>query len=533
MTTRQQILRSSTPGQVPAAGTRAPGELWTTFPDLQLGVIDASKTAQKLIAVRFFSAAASYAAGDFVIQAGALYAAKAPITAGAFNATQWTKVAAATDAGGPYLPIAGGTLTGPLVLAADPGAALGAATKQYVDGKVTAAPYLPLAGGTLTGKLTLAGPPTASLDAATKAYVDSGAFVPVAGGTMTGPLTLAANPAAPLQAATRQYVDALPAAMNDNRIINGDMRIDQRNNGASGTAIGVYTVDRWIYGASQAGKATWQRLATGSPSLAGGNGYNLSLTASAFTAAATDYFYWTQVIEADLITDFNWGTPQAQPVTLSFWVNSTLTGTFGGALHNYPSPSTRSYPFTYSIPTANVWTKIVVVVPGDTAGTWTLTGAGAGLQVNFDLGSGANYRGPANAWAAANYLVPTGAVSPVGSVASSLYLTGVKLEIGSVATPYPRQSLAKSMADCQRYYQTFNVYMVMYSGAAAPFGYRPLFPVVMRAVPSSIAFVSPTYANSSGITYAAANIDGVNVFATATAAGTSNFASGITASAEL
>ena len=160
MTTRGQVLRSSITGNVPAAGARMPGEMWTNFPDLQLGVIDASRNAQRLIAVRYFSTAANYVAGDFVIQAGALYIAKSAITAGAFNSTQWTKVAAATDAGGPYLPIAGGTLTGALVLAADPGAALGAATKQYVDGKVSAAPYLPLAGGTLTGLVTLSGPPT-------------------------------------------------------------------------------------------------------------------------------------------------------------------------------------------------------------------------------------------------------------------------------------------------------------------------------------------------------------------------------------
>src|SRR4029077_4793012 len=119
--------------------------MWTTFPDLQFGVIDTSRNAQKLIAVRYFSASANYATGDFVVQAGALYAAKGAITAGAFNASQWTRIGAATDAGGPYLPTARGVLTGALTLAADPGAALDAATKQYVDGKVTAAPYLPLA----------------------------------------------------------------------------------------------------------------------------------------------------------------------------------------------------------------------------------------------------------------------------------------------------------------------------------------------------------------------------------------------------
>src|SRR4029077_2726352 len=203
---RIQVLRSSVAGNVPTAGTRQPGELWTNFPDLQLGVIDAAKNAQRLIAVRYFSTGAAYVAGDFVIQAGVLYVAKGAIAAGAFNPANWTQVAAATDAGGPdlsvaagastYLALAGGTLTGLLTLSGAPSNPLHAATKAYAD------TMLPLAGGTLTGLLTLSGPPSNPLHAATKAYVDAGAFVPLAGGANTG--------------------------LNDNRLVNGDMRIDQR-----------------------------------------------------------------------------------------------------------------------------------------------------------------------------------------------------------------------------------------------------------------------------------------------------------------
>ena len=271
--------------------------------------------------MRFFSATANYAVGDFVIQAGVLYAAKVAITAGAFNATQWTQIAAATDANGPYLAIAGGTLTGALVLAADPGAALGAATKQYVDGKVTAAPYLPIAGGTLTGKLTLAGPPSAALDAATKAYVDSGAFVPIAGGTMTGDLILNRDAQVPLGAATLEQVNARGAG--DNRLINGDMRIDARNNGASGTATGVYTVDRWLWNgsiAAQTGKGVWGRNVNGGTATAGfpyylgfttpSSGY-APLASDTFESCSSDRSRFRQQILA-------WGTPSAQPVTLSF-----------------------------------------------------------------------------------------------------------------------------------------------------------------------------------------------------------------------
>jgi hypothetical protein len=271
------------------------------------------------------------------------------------------------------------------------------------------------------------------------------AFLPLAGGTMSGPIVLAADPAANLQAATKQYVDGV--RYGDNRIINGDCRIDQRNNGASGTATG-YTVDRWVFNSSPPAKGSWARN-SGGPS---GFPYSLIFqSASAYTSAAGDYFAFDQPIEADMVSDFAWGAVGAQPVTLSFWARSSLTGTFGGAISN--AANTRSYPFSYSLPAANAWTKIAITIPGDTAGTWVMSGNMASVLVWFDLGCGSASRGPANAWASANYLGVTGAVSVVGTNAATFYLTGVKLEIGSIATPFNRQSLAKSLADCQRYYQ--------------------------------------------------------------------------------
>ena len=273
-------------------------------------------------------------------------------------------------------------------------------------------------------------------------------------------MTLTGNPTAPTptsgdndtSVATTAFVTtaiaAQPVAMNDNRLINGDMRIDQRNNGASGTATGVYTVDRWVYSATQASKGAWGRGSSSAP----GFPYHLLFTSSsAYTPIATDYFFFQQSIEADMVSDFAWGTAGAQPVTLSFWATSTLTGTFGGAVKNYAG--TRSYPFTFSIPAANTWTKIVITIPGDTAGTWVMSGAGGAIALCFDLGAGTNFRGPANAWAAGNFIGANGAVSVVATNGAVFYVTGVKLEIGSVATPFNRQSMAKSMADCQRYYQ--------------------------------------------------------------------------------
>ena len=276
--------------------------------------------------------------------------------------------------------------------------------------------------------------------------------------------------------------------MNDNRIINGDMRIDQRNNGASGTASG-YTVDRWAYVGTQPTKGQWQRGAPGATSSPGQAGFNYDLSfasSSAYTALATDQFAFYQTIEADFASDFAWGTAGAQPVTLSFWTTSTLTGTFSGAIKN--QASTRSYPFAFSIPIANNWVKIVVTIPGDTGGAWVMSGNAGAILVVFDLGSGANFRGAAGSWQSANLNGVTGAIQIVATNGATFYVTGVKLEIGSIATPFNRQSLAKSMADCQRYFQSLaSVQIASASTTAGTYVTASLFPqVTMRSAPTIV-----------------------------------------------
>jgi len=237
-----------------------------------------------------------------------------------------------------------------------------------------------------------------------------------------------------------------------NRIINGQMQIDQRNAGASVTpANGDYLVDRFAYYSTQASKLTSQQNAGSVTPPTGFTKYLGFTSSSAYSVLASDYFVIQQKIEGFNVADLGWGTTNAKTITLSFQVYSSLTGTFGGALLN--SASNRSYPFSYSIPVANTWTSISITIAGDTTGTW-LTNNGIGITVTFALGAGSTYSGTAGAWATSGFIAsPTGATSVVGTNGATFYITGVQLEKGSSATGYEYRQYGQELALCQRYYQ--------------------------------------------------------------------------------
>jgi hypothetical protein len=238
-----------------------------------------------------------------------------------------------------------------------------------------------------------------------------------------------------------------------NRIINGDMRIDQRNAGASYSLTptdALYTLDRWQAVFSQVTKYTVQQNAGSVTPPTGFINYLGCTSTSAYSVLAGDYFFVNQLIEGLNIADLAWGTANAKTVTVSFQVYSSLTGTFGGALTN--GAQNRSYPFTYTISSANTWTQISVTIAGDTSGTW-LTTNGAGIRVRFGLGVGTTYSSTAGVWAAGNYMSATGATSVVGTNGATFYITGVQLEIGSSASSFEYVDYTTQLVMCQRYYE--------------------------------------------------------------------------------
>ena len=239
-----------------------------------------------------------------------------------------------------------------------------------------------------------------------------------------------------------------------NRIINGGMAIDQRNAGASVTPTdGQYLVDRWLAGASAASKFTAQQNAGAVTPTTGYINYLGATSSSAYTVGTGEGFTLIQKIEGLNVSDLAWGTASAATVTLSFWVRSSLTGTFGGSLRN--SAANRSYPFSYTISVANTWTTISITIAGDTTGTW-LTTNGTGISLCISLGSGSTVSSTAGAWAAGNYFSATGATSVVGTSGATFYITGVQLEKGSVATSFDYRPYGTELALCQRYFESGN-----------------------------------------------------------------------------
>lgn len=303
-----------------------------------------------------------------------------------------------------------------------------------------------------------------------------------------------------------------------NRIINGDMRIDQRNAGASvtPTVSNIYTVDRWRVFSSAASKLTVQQNAGSVTPPAGFTNYfGVTVAAAAnVTLAAGDIYGIDQWIEGFNCADLELGTANAQSFSVSFWVRSSLTGTFPLQVAGYNGSAFRSYVTTYSISSANTWTYISVTVPGDVTSFAYNKSNGNGLRVCFSLGVGSNFRtSTVNAWHSGDFWQPASTTNVITTNGATFYITGVQLEAGSVATPFERRPYGTELALCQRYFaktfpQTTAVAQNANESGALDCPINPtagtagllwtqwVYPVIMRASPTITTF-NPGAANSN------------------------------------
>jgi hypothetical protein len=286
-----------------------------------------------------------------------------------------------------------------------------------------------------------------------------------------------------------------------NRIINGAMMIDQRNAGASVSSfVSPYTLDRWAIYVSQTSKMTCQQNAGSVTPPVGFSNYMGITSSSAYSVVSGDYFFISQRIEGFNTADLAWGTASAATVTLSFKVYSSLTGTFGGSIQN--SAQNRTYPFTYTVSSANTWTTVSVTIAGDTTGTW-LTNSSTGIQVNFGLGVGSTYSGTAGSWGAGSFFSATGATSVVGTSGATFYITGVQLEKGFTATSFDYRPYGTELDLCYRYcfawrtdasgYTQYGRFPVSFSTSTTNANTDLFLPTTMRTTAYSLTWNNKPY----------------------------------------
>jgi len=237
-----------------------------------------------------------------------------------------------------------------------------------------------------------------------------------------------------------------------NRIINGDMRIDQRNNGSAVTinsATQTYTLDRWTgYGQASDGVFTVQRSTVAPAGFT--NSALITVTTADASIGAGQVYAFSQFIEGFNTADLGFGTAGAQTVTVSFLVRSSVTGTYSATLFN--SAYNRGYTATFTINAANTFEYKTFTIPGDTAGTW-LTDNGVGLRLWIALGTGSTFKGTAGAWNAGTTYGATGQVDLISTNGATFYITGVQLEAGTVAEPFERIDYGRQLIQCQRYFE--------------------------------------------------------------------------------
>lgn len=270
-----------------------------------------------------------------------------------------------------------------------------------------------------------------------------------------------------------------------NRIINGDMRIDQRNAGASVSGPGpTYTVDRFSVLTASGSGNTFQRVSDAPVGFV--NSLKVTVGTGAAPTSGQQNILW-HPIEGYNVADFGLGAAGAATFTVSFWVKSSIAGTYSSWFHNVGS--LRSYVANFTINSANTWEYKTLTVAGDTSGTWNKTND-IGLVFGISLGVNSVFQTTAGSWASGDYKAAAGSVNLIATSGATFYITGVQLEAGTVASPFERRDYGRELMMCQRYYvrQSFDAGGV--SSSSDGRYYFPLsFPVTMRATPTT-AWVS-------------------------------------------
>lgn len=297
-----------------------------------------------------------------------------------------------------------------------------------------------------------------------------------------------------------------------NRIINGDMRIDQRFSGIAQTGVSANScvvADRFTF-ASSNGVVTTQQQTNSTYAAMGAslgvyftNYVSITVTTANASPATTDSSILYQAVEGTNIADFGWGTPNALPVVLSFYVYSNAIGTYSAGLRG----GGQSISFTFSIATKNVWRRVVLTVPGDTLGTWAMDTTNAVQAYVTLLPCAANGAvTTAGVWQSGSISAVSGQTNFLATAGNSIAFTGFQLEKGTLVTPFEFRPYQTELSLCQRYFSQLSssaaterlVACAGYSNSSTGGQLIALYqyPVPMRATPTFTSSFGSNFAGS-------------------------------------
>lgn len=435
-----------------------------------------------------------------------------------------TSATTATTQAGNASTSASGASTSATAAAASATAAAGSATSAS-GSATTATTNATNAATSASGASTSA---TTATTQASAASTSATAAATSATNSATSATASASSATAAAASATTAatYAASFPFSFR-NRIINGDFRVDQRNNGSAVTATGSYIADRFNF-VIDTGAVSCQRFTNASY---GPNAYALGVTTtSTATPSGVQRLDVLTRIEGQDVRDLKWGTASAVSITLSFAVNSSVTGTFHVMLTN--SATNRSYPASYTVLVANTWETKSITIAGDQSGTW-LKDSGAGILVVFVLATGPTNLGTANAWQAGLKFAASGQANLLAINASTFFVTDIQLEAATTATAFERRPIATETVLCQRYYEK-GVVQVDGWGAGGNLSATVALKVTKRATPT-IGVTNSSFSNVNATPNSAALSDGSILIyhAASGAATTAYFVDSWTATAEL
>ena len=300
--------------------------------------------------------------------------------------------------------------------------------------------------------------------------------------------------------------DIIPATplSHRNMVINGEMLVDQRGTTASAVTGSTYKIDRYIDFYGNGPVHSVQRVTETPTNLSDFFKYSMKIKQTTASGSATpgtdDYNFLQYTVEGQDCAHLKLGTAHARTFTLSFYVKSTVAGIYSVGINN--GAYNRSFSKKYTISSANTWERISLTFTGDTTGTWA-TDNTVGLSIRWNLGGGTDRTATEGSWTSGyqdGADGSTGANTFSNTVNAEFHITGIQLELGSLATPFEHKSYADELARCQRYFTVIhNVNdgaQYMFTGYFWATGqglanYQP--PVAMRASP---AVVSPNSSNS-------------------------------------